>query len=384
MPNSVYGAQAIVKGSTIYILGGFSEARNSAVKNIQVYNPKENTWKISVEMKSARYDFFAGMYSDSIIYFGGAQASSVNSSSMEIWDYVSTPHIYDTNINFNRLYAAGLILKDKLYIFGGQTAALSYLAIYDIAKSKLIYSSDYSFNLHFPLQQMTIAKGNDIYLIGGTYGVLQNSIYKFSTLDNSLQKLSSELKHPRAGGVAITVADSSVYIIGGFDETEHALSSVEILKPGHEEIESEDGPPLNYPRADPVVVRYNNSIYVFGGIDKDGQPVSAVEKLDIITGISDHKSTPMNFELENNYPNPFNPSTNIGFKVGKTTKISLDIYSILGQHIRNITSQVYSPGSYNFTWNGLDDKGHSLPSSIYFYKITSDYFVDAKKMMLLK
>jgi N-acetylneuraminic acid mutarotase len=384
MPNSVFGAQAVVKGSSIYILGGVSESSNSATNKIQEFNPQKNTWDEAAKMNSPRYDFFAGMYSDSIIYFGGVTPKVQNSNALEIWDYTNPPHIYDTNVNFGRLNAAGKIFDNKLYIFGGQPSGLPYLVIYDITKAKITYSSNLSFNLQFPLQQMSTVYGKDIYLFGGTNGVLMNSIYKLSTSDNTFTKLSSELKRPRAGGVAVSTADSSVYIIGGFDETQHALASVEILKLNQDEIEAEDGPELNFPRVDPVVVNYRNSLYVFGGLDKDGQAVNAIERLDMVTGISGNQTVPQNFELENNYPNPFNPSTNITIKVGKTAKVSLDVYNILGQHVKNITSQIYSPGQYSFTWNGTDDAGNSLTSGVYIYKLTSDYYVASKKMILLK
>lgn len=384
MSSSVYGAQGIVKGSLIYILGGFSEPNNSATNNIQSYNPENNTWLEPSKMNSSRYDFIAGFYSDSIIYFGGVTTDLKNSSTLEIWNFNANPRIYATNDNFNRLFASGEIIDGNIYIFGGQAIDLPYLAIYDLANSTVIYTSNLSFNDQYPLQQMSVVVGNSIYLLGGINGVLINSIFKYNISDHSFIKLPTELERPMTGGAAVNVGDSTVYIIGGTDETEHALSSVEVLKFNNDQVNIEDGPRLNFPRTDPVVVNYKNSIFVFGGLGEDGQPVVAIERLDIVTGVEANKLTPQNFELENNYPNPFNPSTDITFKVGKTTKVSLDIYSVLGQHVRNITSKVFAPGSYIFSWNGLDDSGMPLSSGIYIYRLSSVYFTDAKKMILLK
>ncbi|MDR3628026.1 MAG: kelch repeat-containing protein [Ignavibacteriaceae bacterium] len=385
MPNSVYGAQAVVKDSVIYVLGGFSEIDNSAVKKIRAYNPADNTWKDVAQMNSRRFDFTAGIYSDSIIFFGGVSPLSQNSASIEVWDFNSAPRIYDTNMNFNRQQATGRIVNGNIYIFGGQASGVSYLVIYDIAKAKVVYSSDFSFGMQFPLDQMSVVSNNNIYLFGGAFSVLMNSIYKLNTSDNSFKKLSGKLLKPRAGGVAVSASNNSIYIVGGFDERQVPISDVEVININNDEIESEDGPSLNFPRSDPIVVNYNNSIYVMGGLDKEGQPVNAIEKLDIVTDVKNiSNNIPGNFVLENNYPNPFNPTTNIAFKISRTTKVSLDIYSILGQYVRNITSKEFTPGEYTFTWNGQDDHGNNISSGIYIYRLTSNYFNDAKKMVFLK
>jgi len=72
------------------------------------------------------------------------------------------------------------------------------------------------------------------------------------------------------------------------------------------------------------------------------------------------------FELANNYPNPFNPTTNIQFAVPRQGNISLAVYNVLGQHVRTLANGVYSTGHYMVTWDGKDEAGQTVASGIYF------------------
>jgi len=88
---------------------------------------------------------------------------------------------------------------------------------------------------------------------------------------------------------------------------------------------------------------------------------------------------PIKFKLYNNYPNPFNPETTIGFDIPKSTFTQLIIFDALGREIAILLNEKLSAGSYEVDWNGKD-----YPSGVYFYKLVSGDFVDVKKMMLVK
>ena len=89
--------------------------------------------------------------------------------------------------------------------------------------------------------------------------------------------------------------------------------------------------------------------------------------------------TPMEFKLYNNYPNPFNPTTQISFDVPVTSKVNLQIYDISGRLVQTVINDNLTEGKYLHTF----DAG-ILPSGIYFYRLQSDSFVQTKKMMLIK
>ncbi|MFZ1320205.1 MAG: T9SS type A sorting domain-containing protein [Ignavibacteria bacterium] len=87
---------------------------------------------------------------------------------------------------------------------------------------------------------------------------------------------------------------------------------------------------------------------------------------------------PKEYSLSN-YPNPFNPSTNIKFDLPKDVLVSIKIYDMLGREIRTLVNDFKTTGSYTISFNGAD-----LSSGIYYYKIKAGDFEQVRKMMLLK
>ncbi|MEJ2105052.1 MAG: YCF48-related protein, partial [Ignavibacteriaceae bacterium] len=93
---------------------------------------------------------------------------------------------------------------------------------------------------------------------------------------------------------------------------------------------------------------------------------------------------PIDFSLEQNYPNPFNPSTKINFEIpgqarNDNTLVTLKVYDVLGNEIATLISEEKQPGTYEVEFDGT-----ALPSGIYFYKLKAGYFVETKKMILLR
>ena len=96
------------------------------------------------------------------------------------------------------------------------------------------------------------------------------------------------------------------------------------------------------------------------------------------------ESTPTEFALLQNFPNPFNPETTIKYNLAEGTNVSLRIYNVVGQVVRTLVAEQQSAGRYTVRWNGSDDRGVSVSSGIYFYELRSQGFQDVKKLMLLK
>ncbi len=95
-----------------------------------------------------------------------------------------------------------------------------------------------------------------------------------------------------------------------------------------------------------------------------------------------HKSS---FALGNNFPNPFNNSTEIPVYVPTSTEIQIVIYNVIGKVIKTIVSGPVSEGEHLYQWNGTDDLGNIASSGIYFYRIIAgSSFSQIKKMILLK
>lgn len=93
---------------------------------------------------------------------------------------------------------------------------------------------------------------------------------------------------------------------------------------------------------------------------------------------------PETFSLSQNHPNPFNPSTTIEFQLPRSSFVTLDIYDILGRQVNSLVSEFLSPGFKQVVWDGCDANGAPVSSGVYFYRLTTDRFVETKKMLMLK
>lgn len=114
-----------------------------------------------------------------------------------------------------------------------------------------------------------------------------------------------------------------------------------------------------------------------------------VERASGSVGIDDDEPQsriPTAFMLEQNFPNPFNPRTEISFQVaGEAAKpVDLSIYSLRGTKVRTLVSGALDPGTYTVTWDGRSDRGENLPSGVYFYNLTADGESYTRKMILAK
>ena len=89
-------------------------------------------------------------------------------------------------------------------------------------------------------------------------------------------------------------------------------------------------------------------------------------------------------ELNKNYPNPFNPDTNISFSIKENGFVNLKVYNTRGQLVKTLISEALQEGVHFTTWNGKDNSNKSVSSGIYFYKIDSKNYSSTRKMILLK
>ncbi len=90
---------------------------------------------------------------------------------------------------------------------------------------------------------------------------------------------------------------------------------------------------------------------------------------------------PDNYAMYNNYPNPFNPVTNINFDIphGENSKTELVIYDITGRKVAVLVNSALRPGKYMVSWNASN-----YSSGVYFYRLSSGSFSDIKKMVVIK
>ncbi len=123
-----------------------------------------------------------------------------------------------------------------------------------------------------------------------------------------------------------------------------------------------------------TAVHLPDTTYAFD-VDDNGN-VNAFKKSMTRTEVSPKVKT---FNLGDNYPNPFNPSTTISFYVPKTEKIRLTICNLLGQKVTTLANRYFNAGTHSLTWQAAN-----FSSGIYFYKLTAGNHTKIKKMLLQK
>ena len=96
------------------------------------------------------------------------------------------------------------------------------------------------------------------------------------------------------------------------------------------------------------------------------------------------ESLPENFELQQNYPNPFNPSTTIRYSIPTRTHVTIEIFNLLGQHVRTVVDGMMSAGRHQAIWDGRSADGQLVSSGLYLYRMSTEQVVLNRKMLLLK
>ncbi|MBI5476499.1 MAG: T9SS type A sorting domain-containing protein [Ignavibacteriales bacterium] len=97
------------------------------------------------------------------------------------------------------------------------------------------------------------------------------------------------------------------------------------------------------------------------------------------TGVNESNNISTGFHLNQNFPNPFNPVTQIEYFLPHEEKVVLKIYNLVGQEVETIVNETQQPGEYTVEW-----RGDNLSSGIYLYKITAGSYTQTKKMLLTK
>jgi outer membrane protein assembly factor BamB len=100
--------------------------------------------------------------------------------------------------------------------------------------------------------------------------------------------------------------------------------------------------------------------------------------------VSDEPRLPSAVTLHPNYPNPFNPQTNIMYSLPVAQKVSLTVRDILGRQVVVLDQGLRSAGTHTVVWRGLDARGQDMDSGVYFYQLESEGGLQTAKMIYLK
>ncbi len=127
-----------------------------------------------------------------------------------------------------------------------------------------------------------------------------------------------------------------------------------------------------------VVGEMSNTSYIVRSGGADDSVISDI-KTDVEYDLDRTDGLPENFRLDQNFPNPFNPTTSISFALPSRSDVTLRLFNVLGQKIATLVNGSLSGGEYVIT---LD--GSNLASGVYFYRMRAGGFSEAKKLVVLK
>ena len=127
---------------------------------------------------------------------------------------------------------------------------------------------------------------------------------------------------------------------------------------------------------DEILIRFR--LYADQYVDGWGWAIDNLSIQPLYVGVEE-SYVPNSFELSQNFPNPFNPSTVIRFALPKESKVSLKVYDNLGQEVAKLVNEVIPAGIHKINFNAAN-----LSSGVYYYRIEAGDFAETKKMILLK
>lgn len=210
-----------------------------------------------------------------------------------------------------------------------------------------------------------------IYFVSIVFG---NATYKPIVLSNNNGTPGSDIiNHPF----------KNVSVVPGWDETD--LTSYNIFVNGDFFIglkyNGVDAPTFGY---DPV---NNGRAWDFDGTNWAPWNETYFFRATITTTTSVAEISniiPDKFEVSDNYPNPFNPSTKFRYALPEGRNVKIIIYDIQGKQVAELVNNYQAPGTYEVTWNGKNDNAEVVSSGVYLYRIEVGSYSVSKKMMLLK
>jgi len=93
---------------------------------------------------------------------------------------------------------------------------------------------------------------------------------------------------------------------------------------------------------------------------------------------------PERFNLSQNFPNPFNPTTMIHYDIPKATQVTIAIYDLTGRAVKTLVNEFKDVGNHSVTWDARDDEGNRMSGGVYLYSIQAGNYQKTQKMVLLK
>lgn len=422
----------IIDGDEYYpIMAGWDGEREVVIKNFTFQNSKlashhrgplrfcyamiDNIWhRFTVTLENLTIKNVTPRTSDdapnAISFIDGDR---INMKNITIEDNVCgrTAHFWTMNLE-----AENLIIRNTQYLSGSEHCYGWALPINRhntffpddnpvVIKNLLLCDNEGVGDLFFPPICFSVSYHTDVYVINGTFA--DNAIYGSNSGiirvdDDSKLTLINSVVHNNEGIPVYLDGDDAELTVdhclltNGFDDIytvgDPTINWLEGNISGNPEFMGEGAEwPFNYLSTSPCIDAGTLDLPV--GIELPEYDLAGNQRIfgeTVDMGAYEWQGTPVSDELVvvsyelRNYPNPFNPSTTISFDLASEAEVSVSVYNLKGQKVKQLVNDQLSAGQHTVEWSGRDNNNKSVASGIYFYRISTGKDTDMRKMLLLK
>ena len=259
--------------------------------------------------------------------------------------------------------------KDEIYTGGG--SGLNVIAVQYKGSGSLLDSANYTANLVYN------GEGGDVFATIKIYHGRIDTVISGVDTSYVLDTTVVDTTYEETPFTAYIYADS--VDLDGDGNMEMVLSEQSVY---------DSTTVVEYEWADSTKSWERNNALEHKIINTYRKTIRVLEYEGSATGLVDQNYnvvTPDDYVLENNYPNPFNPTTTIKFSLPLQKQISLKIYDMLGKEVATlIDHQIYQKGSHSVKWDGTNNYGNKVASGNYIARLIFGSFSKSIKMTLLK
>ena len=370
MPTPRQGMAAAVVNEVIYVIGGAQTGHN-ALSVVEGYDIQQDSWQTGIaSLNSARTNAAAVAFEDKIYLFGGRDHHDLVTD-VEVYDPATNQWSVISQIPTPREGLAAVPVDSVIWVIGGATFQMNS----DIVEIYNPHDNSWTTLSH----QLTVPRvapvaavvNNEVFVLGGFYFGPLDSYERY--VPGQGWEIAGSMLYA-CGSSSGDVYNDQIWIVGGENQS-GILADVQ-YKDFSGQGNWTNGPPLQTPRKKLSVVRAGNTLYAIGGkINNHGDNVTdVVEALDLVTDIDPLPAVAKREQLHvtENYPNPFNGSTNLDVYLNRITEVRIGVLNVLGQEVRRLYRGRFR-GWQRIHFDGRDNLGNPLPSGIYFiYVVTPD------------
>ncbi len=385
MPTSRQEMSSTLFNGLLYVPGGLN-AGGGVSSIIDIYDPASSQWLDSESLPQAVHHTGLRTLNGNLVLPGGYIGNFFAISTLYQLDSETNDWLQMAPMSTPRGAHVALVMAGKLYVIGGRNGngLISSNEVYDPA------TNEWTTLQPMPTAREHIAGAvidSLIYVVGGRT-TITNDLTTLEAYNPATNRWSTKASMPTArSGLTAAAMNGRLYAIGG----EFFAGQTGVFEE-NEEYDPVSNTwrtmaPLPTPRHGMGAVTVEDTIFVIGGGPVAGFGVTNVNEGFTLSPVSTESPEAIIIEdirLFQNFPNPFNGTTQISFDLPRATRLKLTIFDVLGQPIRTIAEGTFPAGSHDLTWNATDNQGQLVSSGVYFYQLEADRSKTTRRLLYIR